>query len=87
MDKPSAPSDIANLFAKLGGTGAAARAMDVGQSTASEMKRRRSIPVTYWPSLIRAAASKGFALDEAALVALHIAAAPETAPEPAGATS
>ena len=42
-------SDIFNVF---GGPAAVARVLNVGQSTASEMKRRESIPVEYWPDLV-----------------------------------
>lgn len=66
------PDTIAALFGLLGGTGAAARAMGVRQSTASEMKRRGSIPVAYWRTLIRAAGERHFILDEALLVSLHL---------------
>lgn len=43
---------IRKLFEDFGGTTAMARAMGVKQSAASEMKRRKSIPVRYWANLI-----------------------------------
>lgn len=36
-----------------------ADALSVGTSTVSEMKRRKSIPVEYWPALVDAARGKG----------------------------
>ncbi len=48
----TAATSIVQLFDLLGGTGKAARALAVGQTTASEMKRRGTIPVRYWDRLI-----------------------------------
>lgn len=42
-------SDIFDLF---GGNAAVARVLNVIPSTASEMKRRESVPVEYWPALV-----------------------------------
>lgn len=47
--------DIEHIFTALGGTSAVARILSVGQSTASEMRRRRSIQVKYWRPLVAAA--------------------------------
>lgn len=33
--------------------------LNVGQSTVSEMKRRRNIPPQYWPPIIEAVSAKG----------------------------
>lgn len=33
--------------------------LNVGQSTVSEMKRRRNIPPQYWPAVVNAVAAKG----------------------------
>jgi hypothetical protein len=46
---------ISDIFDAFGGPSAVSRALGVNPSTASEMKRRRSIPVAYWPRLIEAA--------------------------------
>lgn len=59
------------LFAELGGASSVARILGVGQSTASEMKRRRSIPIEHWPALIQSEAGKALALDERALLFAH----------------
>ena len=48
-----------------------ARVLDVGISTASEMKRRKSIPVKYWPKLVDA--GEGITYEQ--LVAAHLEAA------------
>ena len=67
---------VEDIFVALGGTGAVARLLDVGHSTASEMRRRGSIPVRYWPRLVAVAAErevKGITND--ALVHMHASAA------------
>ncbi|MEE7460643.1 hypothetical protein MFUR16E_04515 [Methylobacterium fujisawaense] len=46
---------VMDLFEALGGTSAVARLLGVGQSTASEMKRRGSIPSEYWVGLVQKA--------------------------------
>ena len=43
---------VENVFTALGGTSATARELGVKQSAASEMRRRKSIPVRYWPRLV-----------------------------------
>jgi hypothetical protein len=48
--------NVVDLFTSLGGTSAVARVLGVGPSTASEMKRRRSIPPEYWAQLVAEAA-------------------------------
>jgi hypothetical protein len=50
---------LADIFAAFGGPAAVARILDVGPSTASEMKRRRSIPPEYWLRLVREAERRG----------------------------
>ncbi|WP_416339776.1 carph-isopro domain-containing protein [Paracoccus sp. (in: a-proteobacteria)] len=45
----------------FGGTAAFGRVLGKGQSTASEMKRRGSIPVAHWPRIIMAARECGIA--------------------------
>lgn len=56
-DKPlDEMSDVFGLFAsniELAGI------LNVGQSTVSEMKRRKSIPPQYWPPIVAAVAEKG----------------------------
>ncbi|MDQ0320011.1 hypothetical protein QO002_002149 [Pararhizobium capsulatum DSM 1112] len=43
---------VSDIFDVFGGNAAVARILGVGASTASEMKRRESIPVEYWPALV-----------------------------------
>lgn len=63
---------ISNIFDEFGGAAKVAAAIGVRQGTAQEMKRRQSIPVRYWPLLVRACQSKNIkGLDYAALVAMH----------------
>lgn len=50
---------VSTLFQNLGGPTKVARILDVGTSTASEMRRRGSIPVKHWPKLVKACASEG----------------------------
>lgn len=49
---------VSDIFEALGGNAAVGRALGVNPSTASEMKRRESIPVEYWPLLVEAAKMK-----------------------------
>ncbi|MGI3902488.1 MAG: carph-isopro domain-containing protein [Janthinobacterium lividum] len=62
---------ITDLFQKLGGNTKVGVVIGKGQTTVSEMKRRGSIPVRYWPLLLRAAQNAGVDLDEATLVQIH----------------
>jgi len=43
---------VSDIFDIFGGNASVARILGVGPSTASEMKRRESIPVEYWPDLV-----------------------------------
>ncbi len=62
-------TDVASIFETLGGPAKVARILHVGVSTASEMKRRGSIPVRWWPPLIEAGSEKGVTAET--LVAAH----------------
>lgn len=70
---------INELYEKFGGSGAVAKAIRVKPSAASEMRRRKSIPVRYWPLLIEQAVEVGVKLDNDMLVDLHIQPATEAA--------
>lgn len=59
------------LFGDLGGGSAVARILGVGASTASEMKRRGSIPIEHWPALIMSDAGKAIGLTEGRLLFAH----------------
>ncbi len=63
---------INELYKSFGGSGAVAKAIRVKPSAASEMRRRASIPVKYWPLLIERAVESGMHLDNDMLVQLHI---------------
>lgn len=62
---------VEDIFVAIGGTTATALALGIKQSTASEMRRRGSIPVKYWKTLVEAAGNRGLALDYQALVDAH----------------
>lgn len=67
---------VNDIFQGLGGTGAVAKGIGVGHSTASEMRRRNSIPVKYWPDLVEYAQSVGNQqIDNDLLVRIHVEAA------------
>ena len=63
---------IDEVFERLGGTGLVARLIEVKHSAASEMRRRASIPVRYWPQLIEGARAAGVTIDSDMLVAIHV---------------
>lgn len=50
---------VDDIFKEFGGPTAVAGALDIGVSTASEMRRRASIPGRYWHALEKAARSRG----------------------------
>lgn len=43
---------VSDIINKLGGNATAARALNLGQSTVSEFKRRNSIPPRYWRQFV-----------------------------------
>lgn len=63
---------IPEIIDTLGGTTEFGRAIGVRQSTASEMKRRQSIPVQHWPKVIEAARIRKIKLTTDDLVELHL---------------
>ncbi len=62
---------IHDLFNELGGPGKVAEMMAIKPSTASEMKRRQSIPLKYWDRLIHSCAKEGISISYETLVSLH----------------
>jgi hypothetical protein len=65
-------NSVIDIFDALGGPSQVARLLHVRQSTASEMKRRGSIPAEYWAELVRAARERGIRnLDSERLVMIH----------------
>lgn len=64
---------VEEVFAGFGGTSAFAGALGLNLSTASEMRRRSSIPVRYWPKLIDAARERDITgIDNNSLVEMHV---------------
>ena len=64
---------IPDLIDAFGGNTKFGAVIGKNGSTASEMKRRGSIPIEYWPAIIRAANERGFiGIDNDKLVALHL---------------
>lgn len=64
--------NVPSLFDDIGGPGKVAEILGIKPSTASEMKRRKSIPVRYWPRLVDACQSAGIVgVDYNQLVAMH----------------
>jgi hypothetical protein len=81
---------ISDIFDVFGGNAAVARILGVGASTASEMKRRESIPVEYWPALVDEAKKAGrddVTLESIAIVMAEAGARRRTAKVPAGAAA
>ena len=52
---------VRNIFEALGGVAAVGRIIGKGSSTVSEMCRRNSVGVDYWPALIAAAPNEELA--------------------------
>jgi hypothetical protein len=77
---------VEDVFLGFEGTSAFAGALGLNLSTASEMRRRSSIPVRYWPKLIEAARERSIeGITNDSLVAMHIP-ADQAASEPERAT-
>ena len=63
---------VEDVFLKFEKTSAFADALGLKLSAASEMRRRGSIPVRYWPKLVEAARERGFdEITNDSLVAIH----------------
>ena len=59
------------IFEAFGGPAALGRAIGIPTEHAAQMKRRKSIPVRWWPKLVAAAKEKGIPLTDADLIAIH----------------
>jgi hypothetical protein len=71
---------VEDVFTKFEKTSAFAGALGLKLSAASEMRRRKSIPVRYWPRLVDAARDRGFAeITYDNLVSIHAPSTPESA--------
>lgn len=66
-----AMNTVDDVFDKFGGPTALARAIGIKVSAASEMRRRASIPVTYWRDLVAVAKQHGLPLTIDRLVSMH----------------
>ena len=64
---------VPDIIDSFGGATAFALLIGKNPSTASEMKRNRSIPVRYWPRVVDEAASRGIHITNDTLVAAHTA--------------
>jgi hypothetical protein len=63
---------VSDIFDEIGGPGKVAEWLDVKPSTASEMKRRQSIPAWHWQKLVDACREHGVrGINFDLLVALH----------------
>ena len=62
---------VPDIFEHLGGASRVARILGVGQSTASEMKRRGSIPVRWWPTLLASDEAREIGVTEGLLIRIH----------------
>lgn len=63
-----------NLFSELGGPANVGRLIGVSTEHASTMRRRRSVPVRYWPKLIEGARIQGVqTVNHQSLVEIHTA--------------
>jgi hypothetical protein len=63
---------VADLFHKFGGPAQVARAIGKRQSTASEMKRRASIPIEHWQALIESEMGQEIGLSAEVLMRLNM---------------
>jgi hypothetical protein len=64
-------NSVYELFDQMGGAAAVGRLIGKGASTASEMKRRGSIPVEYWPVLIESAKGRELGISAEILLRIH----------------
>jgi hypothetical protein len=81
---------VSDIFDVFGGNAAVARILGVGASTASEMKRRESVPVEYWPALVDEAKKIGrddVTLETIAIVMAEAGARRRLTKQPAGAAA
>lgn len=62
---------VDDIFAELGGPAEVGRIIGKSTEHAASMKRRRSIPVDYWPPIIEAAREKDKPITYETLVAVH----------------
>lgn len=63
---------VEDVFLGFGGTSAFAGALELNLSTASEMRRRSSIPVRYWPKLVEVARQRDIeGINNDSLVKIH----------------
>lgn len=70
------------VFAAFGTLNDFAQAAGCKYSTASEMKRRRSIPVRWWPNLIASHKGQAASLSSESLAHAHAKTAPSIPPSP-----
>lgn len=59
METQAPITDLQSVFAAFGSNVKLASVLNVGPSAVSEMKRRKNIPVEYWPALVDGAREIG----------------------------
>lgn len=64
---------VYEIIEKLGGQAAIGRFANIGPSTVGCWKANGSIPVRYWPVVIKYAGEQGARLDAEAMLRAHIA--------------
>lgn len=64
-------NNVSDIIEALGGCSSVAKAIGRGASAVSEMKRRGTIPVTYWPAITAEASRKGLPITNDKLVEVH----------------
>lgn len=80
-------NSVASLIASLGGNAAVGRMIGKASSTVSEMKRRGSVPVEYWPAIRAEALRMGLSVSYDDLVGMHMKSAPQELTPSGGETS
>jgi hypothetical protein len=63
---------IETIFDEFGGPANLGRALGISTEHAGQMRRRKSIPIRWWPKLIEASNAAGRTLTDSDLVAAHI---------------
>ena len=62
---------VDDIFEAFGGPASFGRAIGVTTEHATQMKRRKSIPVRWWPKVLAAAKDRGIPLTDSVLISIH----------------
>jgi len=60
--RPNRLRTVNDFFREFGGTSEVARLLGVPQSTAAEMKRKRSIHIKHWPKILESERGQDLAI-------------------------